>query len=104
MKSTGFFQDRDGNNSLSRLVAFISICTALLYCGVALYLGRLDVMKAAGAIALIFGSMTVPSYTFLFAQKKTEAQTEINSKNNETITNIETNEKINPTTDSNTTI
>lgn len=101
---TGFFQDRDGNNSLSRLVAFITICVSLFYCGIILYLSREDVMKAAAAIGIIFGSMAVPSLTFLFAQKKTEASTEINSKNNDTITTIETNEKINPPTDADATV
>jgi len=76
MAKTGFFQDSKGNNSLSRLVAFITVCVSLLYCGVALYLGRKNIMEASGAIAVIFGSMAVPSLTFLFAQKKTESKTE----------------------------
>lgn len=96
MKKTSFFQDRDGKSSISRLAAFITICVSLFYCGVVLYLSREDVMKAAGAIAIIFGSMTVPSFTFLFAQKKTEAQTEINAKNNDTIVNVEKTELIKP--------
>lgn len=96
MKKTSFFQDREGNNSLSRLVAFISVCTALVFCGIALILSKDDVMKAAGAIAIIFGSIAVPSLTFLFAQKKTEAQTEINAKNNDTIVNVEKTELIKP--------
>jgi len=76
MAKTTFFQDAKGNNSLSRLVAFITVCVSLVYCGVALYLGRKNIMEAAGAIAVIFGSMAVPSLTFLFAQKKTESKTE----------------------------
>lgn len=77
MAKAGFFQDSKGNNSLSRLVAFITVCVSLLYCGAALYLGRKNIMEAAGAIALIFGSMAVPSLTFLFAQKKTESKTDL---------------------------
>lgn len=95
-----FLQDAKGNQSLSRLVAFITVCVSLVYCGVALYLGRADVMKAAGAIALIFGSMAAPSFTFLFAQKKTESKTEINAKGNDTLTTIaaiETPEATTPT-------
>ena len=97
MKRIGFFQDKDGNNSISRLVGFITICVSLFYCGVILYLSRHDVMTAAAAIGIVFGSMTVTSFAFLFAQKKTEASTEINSKTNDTMAKIVKTEPTDPT-------
>ena len=97
MKKATFLQDEKGNQSLSRLVALITVCVCLLYCGVALYLGRKNIMEAAGAIAMIFGSMAAPSYVFLFAQKKTESKTEINAKGNDTLTTIAAIETPEPT-------
>lgn len=87
MKAT-FLQDGKGNYSLSRLIVFISVCLALIFCAVILYLSRKDVMTAATAIGLVFNSIATPSLVFLFKQKTTESKTEINAKDNETIAAI----------------
>jgi len=87
-----FLQDNSGNYSLSRLIVFICICTALVFSAIILYLGRDDVMKAAEAIAITFGAIAVPSLTFLFGQKKNEAEIEISAKEQDTI--LEQSEKI----------
>lgn len=76
-----FLQDAKGNQSLSRLIVFITVMVALFFCGVVLYLGRKDVMIAATAVGIIFNSIATPSLVFLFKQKSTESKTEINETN-----------------------
>lgn len=83
-----FLQDNTGNYSLSRLIVFISVCVALLLSIIILILSRDDVLKAAEAIAIVFGTIAVPCFTFLFKQKEIESKIEINAQN--TTDNIET--------------
>jgi len=80
--SATFLQDGKGDYSLSRLIVFICVCCALLFCGIILILSRDDVMKAAEAIALVFAAIAIPCLTFLFKQKETEAKTEISAIEN----------------------
>lgn len=79
------FQDGLGNYSLSRVIVFICVCTALLLSGLILIISHDDVLKAAEAIAITFGAIAIPSLTFLFKQKETESKIEINAKNNDTL-------------------
>jgi len=76
MAKTTFLQDAKGNNSLSRLIVLFTVFSAVVFCGVILYLSRKDVTVAATAIALTFNSIAIPSLTFLFGQKSTESKTD----------------------------
>lgn len=84
MKAT-FFQDNFGNESNSRLIVDICVVVALIFSAIILYLGRNDVMIAAGAVAIVFNSIAIPCLTFLFGQKKNESEIEINAKKQDTI-------------------
>ena len=77
---TGFLQDAKGNNSLSRLIVFLTVFSSIIFCGIVLYISRSDVTVAATAIAIVFNSIAIPSLTFLFGQKSTESKTEINQQ------------------------
>lgn len=73
---TGFFESISGNKSSSRLIGFIIIIAALVYCGIIIYFGRNDVVAAAGAAGILFVTVAGPAMAFLFAQKKNEIKQE----------------------------
>jgi len=80
MKTNGFLQGPDGNNSNSRLIADVVILYALaLSQQVLLFRGDAGIMVAASAAGTIFLTVGGAAMAFLFAQKKQETNV-----NNET--------------------
>jgi len=74
---TNFFQDSDGNHSMSRLIAFIVVMVALLFAGSLIYIGyKTDqpIMLIATAAGTIFTTLAGPALFFLFGQKKSEIE------------------------------
>lgn len=72
MEKTGFFQNKPGNNSNSRLIGFVIVMFALFYTGVIIYFGRQNVLQAAGAASGFFVAVTTSTLVFLYKQKRTE--------------------------------
>jgi hypothetical protein len=74
-----FLQGNDGNFSNSRLIADIMIVSALLmvfsFIVIGVFKPSIDLMAIATAIGVLFGSVAGTAMTFLFFQKKTEAET-----------------------------
>lgn len=71
----GFFVDKTGKKSSSRLNAFIVICFAMLMSQEVLlfaYLSKSDILMAAGSIGTMFITIAGPAMYFMFKQKKTE--------------------------------
>jgi len=76
----GFFQDKHGNKSSSRLAGIIVIVCALIFAQEVLWFGREDVVLAAAAAGTIFLTIAGPAMGFLFWQKKTEVEDPDNKK------------------------
>ena len=75
---TGFFQSISGNNSSSRLIAFIVIMVALIFAQEVIYFGKDHIMEAATAAGTIFLTIAGSAMAFMFMQKKTEIKQEKN--------------------------
>ena len=73
---TGFFQSISGNNSSSRLIAFIVIVMALIFAQEVIYFGKDHVIEAAAASGTIFLTIAGPAMAFAFLQKKQEVKQE----------------------------
>jgi len=74
---TGFFQSISGNNSSSRLIAFIVVIVALIFAQEVIYFGKQSVIESAAAAGTIFLTIAGPAMAFVFMQKKTEVKQEI---------------------------
>lgn len=74
---TGFFQSISGNNSSSRLIAFIVVIVALIFAQEVIYFGKQSVIEAATAAGTIFLTIAGPAMAFVFLQKKTEVKQEV---------------------------
>jgi len=74
---TGFFQSISGNNSSSRLIAFIVIMYSLSESSFVLYLGISEILLAAGASGTMFISKAGTAMYFIFKQKQSEVKQEI---------------------------
>ena len=79
-----FFQDSQGNDSSSRLIAFVIIIWALLAGGVLIAIKFLqpgaDILLMATASGLLFTTIAGPALAFLFLQKKTEVKQDMATK------------------------
>ncbi len=68
----GFFQDKHGDKSSSRLVGTVVVVCALIFAQQVLWFGKENVVTAAAAAGTIFLTIAGPAMAFLFWQKKTE--------------------------------
>lgn len=79
-----FFQDSQGNNSSSRLIAFIVIIWALIASGILVtikvFQPKADILSMSTASGLLFTTIAGPALAFLFLQKKTEVKQEMTTK------------------------
>jgi hypothetical protein len=80
---TGFFQSISGNNSSSRLIAFIVIIYALVESSAVIYFGRSDIAASALASGSLFFAKAGSAMAFMFLQKKTELKQEKNETPNQ---------------------
>lgn len=76
----GFFQDKNGDRSSSRLAGIVVIVCALIFAQEVLWFGKDDVVLAAAAAGTIFLTIAGPAMGFLFWQKKTEIEDRDNKK------------------------
>ena len=74
---TGFFQSISGNNSSSRLIAFIVVIVALIFAQEVIYFGKQSVIESAAAAGTIFLTIAGPAMAFVFMQKKIEVKQEV---------------------------
>jgi len=74
MKNNRILEDENGNQSNSRLIVDVLLFIAIIFSAIILYLSHDDVIKAASAIAIIFGAVAAPAMVFLFGQKRTESR------------------------------
>ena len=75
IKGNGFFEDRFGNKSSSRLVGFISVIYALLQSTLILYFGHIEgatVVATAAASSANFVAIAGLAMIYLYGNKKTE--------------------------------
>lgn len=83
---TGFFQSISGNNSSSRLIAFIVVMASLLFTGFVLYSGLKkpdsDIIVITTAAGTLFIQIAGVAMGFLFMQKKNEVKQESNEPKN----------------------
>ena len=80
----GYFKDSQGNNSSSRLIAFIVIIWALIAGGLIVAIKVIqpdaDILSMSTASGLLFTTIAGPALAFLFLQKKTEVKQEMTTK------------------------
>jgi len=75
-ENNGFFEDKYGNKSSSRLVGFISVVYALLQSTLIIYLGHMEgasVVATAGASSANFLSIAGAAMVYLYNNKAKEA-------------------------------
>ena len=81
---TGFFQSISGNNSSSRLIAFIVVMASLFFTGFVLINGltkeNADTIIVTTAAGTLFLQVAGSAMAFMFVQKKQEIKQEKNSE------------------------
>lgn len=79
---TGFFQSISGNNSSSRLIAFIVVMASLFFTGFVLISGlskpNADALIVTTAAGTLFIQVAGSAMAFMFVQKKQEVKQEKN--------------------------
>jgi len=82
---TGFFQSISGNNSSSRLIAFIVVMISLAFTGFVLWSGlskdNADILVTTTAAGTLFLQVAGSAMAFVFIQKKTEVKQEVKNEN-----------------------
>ena len=82
--NSGFFQSISGNNSSSRLIAFIVVIISLVFTGFVLFSGLskpdADVIIVTTAAGTLFIQIAGVAMAFLFMQKKQEIKQELKSE------------------------
>jgi len=82
---TGFFQSISGNNSSSRLIAFIVVMISLAFTGFVLWSGlskdNPDILVTTTAAGTLFLQVAGSAMAFVFIQKKTEVKQEAKNEN-----------------------
>lgn len=82
--NSGFFQSISGNNSSSRLIAFIVVIISLIFTGFVLVSGlskpNADVIIVTTAAGTLFIQIAGVAMAFLFMQKKQEIKQEIKTE------------------------